>query len=187
VNEEAEDQEGRDQRVQYYAAHAPEDDSQTAGVVLVSSQDGYGGLQYTRARSQTATDEQQYRSIGRALSLNRPVARPKEASKQPPVQTIRNYSKYNDDGSFTFGYEAADGSFKEEVRGTDCVVRGKYGYVDPDGNKREFTYVSGNPCDPNSVSQEEDESAKGMTDRKEGHKELFPMEFQRVFFEQQIR
>lgn len=35
------------------------------------------------------------------------------------------------------------GSFKEETRGTDCVVRGKYGYVDPDGNKREFTYVSG--------------------------------------------
>lgn len=30
------------------------------------------------------------------------------------------------------GYEAADGSFKEETRGTDCVVRGKYGYIDPD-------------------------------------------------------
>lgn len=164
VNDEAEDQEGRDQHVQYYAAQAPADDSQTAGVVLVSSQDGYGSLQYTRPRSQTVTDEQQYRNIGRALSLNRPVARPKEASKQPPVQTIRNYSKYNDDGSFTFGYEAADGSFKEEVRGTDCVVRGKYGYIDPDGNKREFTYVSGNPCDPNSVSQEEDESAKGLSD-----------------------
>ncbi|KAJ1522308.1 hypothetical protein ONE63_002605 [Megalurothrips usitatus] len=73
----------------------------------------------------------------------------------PPVQTIRNYSKVNDDGSFTFGYEAADGSFKEETRGTDCVVRGKYGYVDPDGNKREFTYVSGNPCDPNAVQEEE--------------------------------
>ncbi|KAE8747655.1 Cuticle Protein CPR RR Unclassified 12 [Frankliniella occidentalis] len=69
--------------------------------------------------------------------------------------TIRNYSKVNDDGSFTFGYEAADGSFKEETRGTDCVVRGKYGYVDPDGNKREFTYVSGNPCDPNAVQDEE--------------------------------
>ncbi|XP_034242397.1 CREB-binding protein-like, partial [Thrips palmi] len=75
--------------------------------------------------------------------------------KAPPVQTIRNYSKVNDDGSFTFGYEAADGSFKEETRGTDCVVRGKYGYVDPDGNKREFTYVSGNPCDPNAVQEEE--------------------------------
>lgn len=79
------------------------------------------------------------------------------ASKAPPVQTIRNYNKVNDDGSFTFGYEAADGSFKEETRGTDCVVRGKYGYVDPDGNKREFSYVSGNPCDPNAPKDEDEE------------------------------
>ncbi|XP_031783240.1 mucin-5AC isoform X2 [Nasonia vitripennis] len=78
-------------------------------------------------------------------------------SKVPPVQTIRNYNKVNDDGSFTFGYEAADGSFKEETRGTDCVVRGKYGYVDPDGNKREFTYVSGNPCDPNAPKDDDDD------------------------------
>lgn len=28
-------------------------------------------------------------------------------SKTPPVQTIRNYNKVNDDGSFTFGYEAS--------------------------------------------------------------------------------
>lgn len=43
--------------------------------------------------------------------------------------------------------------------GTDCVVRGKYGYIDPDGNKREFTYVSGNPCDPNAPKEEEQEEA----------------------------
>lgn len=39
------------------------------------------------------------------------------------------------------------------------MVRGKYGYVDPDGNKREFTYVSGNPCDPNKPDDEDQESA----------------------------
>ncbi|XP_069705329.1 uncharacterized protein [Periplaneta americana] len=164
VTEDVEDQEVRDQQVQYYAAQAPNDDTQTAGVVLVSTQDAYGGLQYARPRGQTAIAEQQYRPVGRALSTPRPAARAKEPPKQPPVQTIRNYSKVNDDGSFTFGYEAADGSFKEETRGTDCVVRGKYGYVDPDGNKREFTYVSGNPCDPNSVSQEEEEHPKGLAD-----------------------
>lgn len=57
-------------------------------------------------------------------------------TKAAPVQTIRNYNKVNDDGSFTFGYEAADGSFKEETRGTDCVVRGRYGYVDPEGMQK---------------------------------------------------
>lgn len=113
---------------------------------------------YEEEDNQQAEDEYEapiYQPRARAL----PSPRSKDTlqgSKPPPVQTIRNYNKVNDDGSFTFGYEAADGSFKEETRGTDCVVRGKYGYVDPDGNKREFTYVSGNPCDPNAPKDEDD-------------------------------
>lgn len=102
--------------------------------------------------------------LGRAIASqpriqNNIAARQKTSNEErpAPVQTIRNYNKLNDDGSFTFGYESADGSFKEETRGTDCVVRGKYGYIDPDGNKREFTYVSGNPCDPNVDKQEQEE------------------------------
>ncbi|CAI6369190.1 unnamed protein product [Macrosiphum euphorbiae] len=90
-----------------------------------------------------------------------------QQQKEPTAQTIRNFNKLNDDGSFTFGYEADDGSFKEETRGTDCVVRGKYGYVDPDGNKREFTYVQGNPCDPNAVNSEEDDDQPGKPSEKE--------------------
>ncbi|KAF6213995.1 hypothetical protein GE061_011724 [Apolygus lucorum] len=123
--------------VEYYAEQEQdEDDTRGRGAVLVSRQDNYG-----RANGQPRLQ---------------PKLKPAQ-SKEPPVQTIRNYNKLNDDGSFTFGYEAADGSFKEETRGTDCVVRGKYGYVDPDGNKREFTYVSGNPCDPNAVQEEDEE------------------------------
>lgn len=116
---------------------------------------------YEEDDSQAAEDDYSpavYQPRTRAL----PSPRSKDAlhsSKPPPVQTIRNYNKVNDDGSFTFGYEAADGSFKEETRGTDCVVRGKYGYIDPDGNKREFTYVSGNPCDPNAPKEDEDDLA----------------------------
>ncbi|KAI5633871.1 insect cuticle protein domain-containing protein [Phthorimaea operculella] len=136
-------------------------------VVLVS-QEAYDALY----RAQDRQDEEYH---------PRPVARPapaprlkssriEEGPKQPPVQTIRNYNKVNDDGSFTFGYEAADGSFKEETRGTDCVVRGKYGYVDPDGNKREFTYVSGNPCDPNKPDEEEpDNGAPDSAERDDGN------------------
>lgn len=94
-----------------------------------------------------------------------------QAAKEPTAQTIRNYNKLNDDGSFTFGYEADDGSFKEETRGTDCVVRGKYGYVDPDGNKREFSYVQGNPCDPNASVAEDEEEQPG----KPGEEENIPI------------
>ena len=72
------------------------------------------------------------------------------STRAPPVQTLRRYSFFNEEGAYVFGYEAEDGSFKEEIRGRDCIVNGKYGYVDPSGIRREFTYVSGNKCDPNN-------------------------------------
>lgn len=147
--------EDEQETVQYYAAEAPEDDQQQ--VVLVSSADQYNGLygQPTAEPRQSQGSNYIPSSRGSHKAAAASLVRTKEPSKAPPVQTIRNYNKVNDDGSFTFGYEAADGSFKEETRGTDCVVRGKYGYIDPDGNKREFTYVSGNPCDPNAPKEEE--------------------------------
>lgn len=72
---------------------------------------------------------------------------PNETRDRETVNTVERYSHTNEDGSFTFGYIAEDGSFREETRGVDCITRGKYGYIDPDGKKREFTYVSGLPCD----------------------------------------
>jgi len=72
-----------------------------------------------------------------------------DENRPKPVQTTRRYSYFDEAGNYIFGYEAEDGSFKEEIRGLDCIVNGKYGYVDPTGVRREFTYVSGNKCDPN--------------------------------------
>lgn len=145
-------QEEEDDTIQYYAAE-PQDDEQ-GGVVYISSADQYNGLYGQQAASRSGQDNYVQQPVRQSHAPQR-LSKVKESPKQPPVQTIRNYNKVNDDGSFTFGYEAADGSFKEETRGTDCVVRGKYGYVDPDGNKREFTYVSGNPCDPNAPKDED--------------------------------
>jgi len=76
--------------------------------------------------------------------------------REEPVATLERYSHKNDDGSFTFGYVGADGSFREETRGADCITRGKYGYIDPDGVKREYTYTSGLPCDDSDDLQELD-------------------------------
>lgn len=67
--------------------------------------------------------------------------------KKPVAQVIRKYREDNPDGSITWGFENDDGSFKEETIGIDCVTRGRYGYVDPDGMKREYNYETGNPCD----------------------------------------
>ena len=40
------------------------------------------------------------------------------------------YFRHNEDGSYSYGYEAADGSFKLETRYPDGRVKGKYGYID---------------------------------------------------------
>lgn len=146
-------------------------------MVLVASDDEYNGLygqQTTPVQPRVRND---YRPISKSTTIA-PRTKDSSSNKAPPVQTIRNYSKVNDDGSFTFGYEAADGSFKEETRGTDCVVRGKYGYVDPDGNKREFTYVSGNPCDPNNP-EESDEEEPERSEEESNEPENIPQNFPR--------
>ena len=76
-----------------------------------------------------------------------PRGRPIEVEEREPVGTLERYSSKNEDGSFTFGYISADGSFKEETRGADCITRGKYGYIDPEGVKREYSYTAGLPCE----------------------------------------
>ena len=42
------------------------------------------------------------------------------------------FPRNNEDGSYTYGYEADDGSFKLETRHADGRVEGKYGYIDID-------------------------------------------------------
>jgi len=90
-------------------------------------------------------------------SRPRPVQNDDEAGngrpRPDPVKTTERYSHMNPDGSFTFGYVSEDGSFREETRGLDCITRGKYGYIDPEGKRREFTYVSGLPCDEDQEQQ----------------------------------
>lgn len=108
--EEAQEEES----VNYYAAEPQEDEGQ---VVLVSSADRYNGL-YGQPQASARTAQSNY--VQRNGQKEQATLRQKESPRQPPVQTIRNYNKVNDDGSFTFGYEAADGSFKEETRGR-CI------------------------------------------------------------------
>ncbi|XP_015586097.1 uncharacterized protein LOC107263411 isoform X2 [Cephus cinctus] len=96
----------------------------------------------------------------------RPVAQdnyePRE--KKPVAQVIRRYREDNPDGSITWGFENDDGSYKEELIGVDCITRGKYGYIDPDGMRREYTYETGIRC---SEQQQEDDKQNGFVDYQE--------------------
>lgn len=83
--------------------------------------------------------------IGLTYALAAPAPEPYVVSRSPAVQFSRTnteilgqISQHNDDGSYTFGYESADGSFRVENRDIDGFVTGKYGYIDPNGEVQEF-------------------------------------------------
>ena len=57
-----------------------------------------------------------------------------------PVPILKQINLHNDDGSYSYGYEAADRSFKIETKFANGEVHGKYGYVDDSGNLREIEY-----------------------------------------------
>jgi len=50
----------------------------------------------------------------------------------------------NEDGSYTFGYEAADGSFKIETRDVAGNVKGMFGFVDEGGELKRVSYSASN-------------------------------------------
>jgi len=59
-----------------------------------------------------------------------------------PVPILKQVNRVNDDGSYTYGFEAGDGSFKLETRLANGEVTGKYGYVDSNGVTQTFDYVA---------------------------------------------
>lgn len=57
-----------------------------------------------------------------------------------PVPILKQINRHNEDGSYSYGYEAADQSFKIETKYPNGEVYGKYGYVDDAGKVREVEY-----------------------------------------------
>ncbi|CAO1442816.1 unnamed protein product [Diamesa tonsa] len=57
-----------------------------------------------------------------------------------PVPILKQINRHNEDGSYSYGYEGADGSFKIETKQANGDVQGKYGYIDDAGNMREIEY-----------------------------------------------
>merc|ERR1711892_495780 len=58
----------------------------------------------------------------------------------PTVPILQFIDTQNTDGSYTYGFESGDGTYKLESRYSDGRVVGKYGYFDPQGVLREASY-----------------------------------------------
>ncbi|KAI9557117.1 hypothetical protein GHT06_016915 [Daphnia sinensis] len=62
---------------------------------------------------------------------------------EPAVSILKQINQVNDDGSYTFGFEASDGSFRIENMDADGYMTGKYGYIDANGKLQETEYTAG--------------------------------------------
>ncbi|XP_011499932.1 PREDICTED: uncharacterized protein LOC105363833 [Ceratosolen solmsi marchali] len=70
-----------------------------------------------------------------------PVPRQQPAAPKPtPVAILKQINRHNEDGSYTYGFEGADGSFKIETKQANGEVKGKYGFVDDGGKVRVVEY-----------------------------------------------
>lgn len=67
-----------------------------------------------------------------------------EAQSQHQIAILKQINRVNDDGSYTFGYEAADGSFKIETRDVLGNVKGMFGFVDESGELKRVSYSASN-------------------------------------------
>ncbi|XP_060526518.1 uncharacterized protein LOC132702104 isoform X2 [Cylas formicarius] len=108
-----------------------------------------------QAPIRTQVRDQVYRPKKRPLTPEEEEAEQERRRKQQEVEVVDKYRNDNEDGSITWGFELTDGTFKEETLGADCIIRGKYGYVDPEGVKREFSYETGAPCEEEEEEEEE--------------------------------
>lgn len=63
---------------------------------------------------------------------------------QDQVAILKQINRVNEDGSYTFGYEAADGSFKIETRDVNGNVKGMFGFINEDGELKRVSYSASN-------------------------------------------
>merc|ERR1711997_887482 len=56
------------------------------------------------------------------------------------VPILKFVDTQHTDGSYTYGFQSGDGTYKLETRYPDGRIVGKYGYLDPQGVLREASY-----------------------------------------------
>merc|ERR1739844_684835 len=66
------------------------------------------------------------------------------STTEAPVVIVKQVNEINEDGSYTVGYEASDGSFRLETKDAEGNVEGKYGFLDAEGEIKIVEYSANN-------------------------------------------
>ncbi|XP_022168139.1 LIM domain-binding protein 3-like [Myzus persicae] len=93
----------------------------------------------------------------RSTTATPPATQPKD------VSILKQINKVNDDGSYTFGYEASDGSFKVETRDVAGNVKGMFGFVDDAGRLKRVSYSASNSSGFQAAGSESPRPSPGPT------------------------
>lgn len=80
------------------------------------------------------------------------ILKASETADPKKVQIVKQIRRLNDDGSYTIGYEADDGTFKIENKDVLGNVKGTFGYIDQDGEIKRVTYTSSSDSTPVPVT-----------------------------------
>merc|ERR1719150_1055168 len=66
------------------------------------------------------------------------------STTEAPVVIVKQVNEINEDGSYTVGFEASDGSFRLETKDAEGNVEGKYGFLDENGEIKIVEYSANN-------------------------------------------
>ncbi|XP_075974641.1 uncharacterized protein LOC142975587 [Anticarsia gemmatalis] len=80
------------------------------------------------------------------------ILKASETADPKKVEIVKQIRRLNEDGSYTIGYEADDGTFKIENRDVRGNVKGTFGYIDQDGEIKRVTYTSSSDSTPVPVT-----------------------------------
>ncbi|XP_021199930.1 mucin-2 [Helicoverpa armigera] len=80
------------------------------------------------------------------------ILKASETADPKKVQIVKQIRRLNEDGSYTIGYEADDGTFKIENKDVLGNVKGTFGYIDQDGEIKRVTYTSSSDSTPVPVT-----------------------------------
>ncbi|KAI5712382.1 hypothetical protein M8J75_007868 [Diaphorina citri] len=108
---------------------------QSAPRVVESDYESYDDVPQQRAQAPVVS-----RATGPSPSRNNILSDSTVKSTTPVVAILKQINRHNEDGSYTYGYEGGDGSFKIETKSANGEVMGKYGYVDDSGKVRVIEY-----------------------------------------------
>lgn len=75
-----------------------------------------------------------------------------ETADPKKVDIVKQIRRLNEDGSYTVGYEADDGTFKIESRDVLGNIKGTFGYVDPNGEIKRVSYSTSNTSQSSLMS-----------------------------------